>query len=436
MNLRLLVLVAALALPAAVAPPAAALSEPLDEHHAAATARGGWLQRIGWWWAPFAAAAARDQAFPAIATIDTGVDAGHPEFRDAGIDLRSADCSRGRPVAAREGLRAVADPNGHGSIVAGLAAAPANGVGIVGVSPLSAVISVRVDPDTLRGVDCALHWLSAEAQRSGRLLVVNLSLADRDVTPRRRALVEALVRDGALVVAATGNGGRRGGPIGAPARLPHVLAVGDAERRERRPGRELDLLAPAGGLRAPDARGGWSPLTRPYTSWAAPLVAGAGAAVWGLHRGGSTLTAQGVAYLLRRGASGGGRWNADRGFGVVSLRGALRQPAPADDEREVNDSGPRAWASGPDPARCRRGPCAGIAGTTDDALDYWPVFVRRGERVWACLRTPRRGDAVLAGVWRGSRGRRAVGVRARRPLVTYRLRVQSRACAGGLVIGP
>ena len=404
--------------------------EPIDPLYVESVQPGGWLERIGWSWTPLAAAIAAERAFPTIAVVDSGIDVAHPEFGGGVVDLQSADCTGGgRPVRVSETLENVSDGNGHGTVVAALAAAPANGEGMVGVSPESSVLMVRVRTEPLAGVDCALGWLGAYAARSSSLLVVNLSLDDLDASPVRRRRIANLVSAGALVVAATGNGGPAR-PIGSPARLPHVLAVGDVEAEERRVGPQLDLLAPGAGFRVPEAgRGDWRPVVRPFTSWSAAVVSGAAALVWGLRR--EELTAQQVAWLLRRGASGKGGWRAREGFGLLSVRGALAQRRiPADDEWEVNDTPLAAWRSGAPPTGCRRTTCHGLAGTTDDPADWWPV-ARRAGRTWACVTAPR---GAVRTVWRRSAGRISVGVLARRPLVGYGLRFRSGRCAGGVSV--
>jgi subtilisin family serine protease len=340
------------------------------------------------------------------------------------VDLQSADCAQGAgAVRASESFGNVQDGDGHGTVVSALAAAPANGEGMVGVSPESNLLMVRVRTDPLVGVNCALDWLARYAARSSSLLVVNLSLDDLDASTARRTRLARLVSEGALVVAATGNDGPSR-PIGSPARLPHVLAVGDDEAVERRRGPQLDLLAPGAGFRVPDAgRGDWKQVTRPFTSWSSAVVSGAAALVWGLRR--EELTAQQVAWLLRQGASGRGRWRASDGFGTVSVKGALAtRRIPADDEWEVNDTPLQAWRSGAPSGGCRRSTCHGLAGTTDDPQDWWPVR-RRATRTWACVSAP--PNAVRL-AWRRSARGLSIGVVARRPLVSYGLRLGSVRC--------
>ena len=67
-----------------------------------------------------------------VGVIDTGVDASHPDLND-NIDFsRSVSCVGGK---ANRDQAAWNDDSGHGTNVAGVIAAEANGQGIVGIAP-------------------------------------------------------------------------------------------------------------------------------------------------------------------------------------------------------------------------------------------------------------------------------------------------------------
>ena len=109
--------------------------------------------------------------------------------------------------------------------------------------------------------------------------VVNLSLgSDEKELVIEQAIYEA-VRKGTLVVAASGNDGDTGNPLGYPASIPHVLTVGASDRLSRIAGfssrsRFVDLAAPGVGIPIATALGkGWR--DGDGTSYAAPLVSGA-----------------------------------------------------------------------------------------------------------------------------------------------------------------
>jgi subtilisin family serine protease len=414
--------------------PAAALAEdePIDEYYPASVHEGGWLERIGWSWDAIQHAHYEDVAYPTIAVIDSGIDDEHPEFADDGvIDPASADCRSGRPLVSNGNFKRVRDlEDGHGTIVAGLAAAPANGLGIVGASPYSTLLVVRIVPNGLGGLACALDYLAAQMDHGPiGLLVVNLSLFDpRSPSKAVRRGIAKLVRRGALLVAATGNVGPTSGTrVGYPARLPHVLAIGDMERQALLKGTELDLLAPGGSLYSPvigGSTGGWRPIGAPQTSYATGIASGAAAAVWGAHPEGSALTAQQVAWLLRATASSAKSWTRATGFGTINVGAALRftRGIPADDESEPNDSasdasGNLALAPLVCPKTCTR---HGIVGTTDDPEDWWAIRVPGKRKV--CRHV---GGPVSSSVVQGPKGLAYVRVTTKRASTGYTLKLRA-----------
>mgnify|MGYP000325785094 CR=1 FL=1 len=148
-----------------------------------------------------------------IAVLDTGVDAGHPDLA-------------GRVVAGQSfvGGDPNTDPNGHGTALAGIAAATVgNGVGIAGVAWAGAsLMSVQVlgpdgtgyDSDVVAGV----LWA---ADNGASVLLMGFSSRDYSA-----ALADALAYawgKGAVLVAATGNDGFAGPTY--PAGMPNVIGV-------------------------------------------------------------------------------------------------------------------------------------------------------------------------------------------------------------------
>ena len=113
----------------------------------------------------------------------------------------------------------------HGTAVASTAAAPTNGVGIVGVYPQANLQVWDASPsgdgitagDVIQGLDAAI--------RSGQG-VVNLSLGSHIQNPLLDAMVAVTFASGTLVVAAAGNSREDGSPLEYPASLPHVLTAG------------------------------------------------------------------------------------------------------------------------------------------------------------------------------------------------------------------
>jgi subtilisin family serine protease len=285
------------------------------------------------WWLPHIGA---DQVEPPgpgvpVTVVDGGLDLTHPEFA-------------GRPHTTALNEQSIRFPNDfHGTAVASVIAAPANGVGLVGVYPQAALYSWDASPfgrelttaDVIRGINAA-----ATLGRG----VINLSLGGAARSRLEElAIVNAFER-GAITVAASGNERERGNRPSFPAALPHVLTVGAVDGAARlvpfsssSPG--MDLVAP--GVSIPVAAplalvpSGFAAVDG--TSFAAPLVSGALAWVWTVR---PELDKTQVFELMRRSATDlapAGR-NADTGFGLLNIPRALTMPAPAVDPFEPNDT--------------------------------------------------------------------------------------------------
>jgi subtilisin len=100
-----------------------------------------------------------------VAILDTG-SGPHPDLNVVG----GVNCSRGRSFG---------DGNGHGTHVAGTAAAKDDGVGVVGVAPGAPLYSVRVLNNAGFGsfgdVICGIDWVTSNAASLG-IEVANMSL--------------------------------------------------------------------------------------------------------------------------------------------------------------------------------------------------------------------------------------------------------------------
>lgn len=138
-----------------------------------------------------------------IAIIDTGVDLKHPDLKDKlvdGIDLvdGGANCPRGPQ-----------DENGHGTHVAGIAAAATNnGIGIAGVAPKAKIMPVRVldaeGSGSREDLIAGIRWAADHGAH-----VLNLSLSRSRVVGQQDDELEAAVAyawaRGAVVVAQAGD---------------------------------------------------------------------------------------------------------------------------------------------------------------------------------------------------------------------------------------
>jgi subtilisin family serine protease len=102
-----------------------------------------------------------------VAVIDTGVDLTHPDLNA----VAGADC-----IDAANGSQ---DQNGHGTHVSGTIAATNTGAGVVGVTPGTRIVAVRVLDASGSGsfsqVICGIDWVTANAA-AFNIKVANMSL--------------------------------------------------------------------------------------------------------------------------------------------------------------------------------------------------------------------------------------------------------------------
>jgi serine protease AprX len=168
---------------------------------------------------------------PAIAVVDSGIEAGRPEFTNRVLGQVN--------LASLSPNKASGDGYGHGTFVAGVAAA--SGAGTAGVAPKANLLSVDVMNDqgmsTVSDVVRACDWILAN-KTLYNIRVANFSLhaANRASVlfdPLDRA-VEKLWLNGIVVVTASGNyatDGAQSGVSFAPGNDPFVITVGAADMK-------------------------------------------------------------------------------------------------------------------------------------------------------------------------------------------------------------
>jgi len=177
-----------------------------------------------------------------VAIIDTGVDTQHPDL--AGRTLLTRNYIDADAAAFRA--------DRHGTQVAGLIAAAANnGIGIVGVAPDVRLLAYKAcwQPNASSAGRCNSFTLAqalADAL-TAKAQVINLSLVGPG-DPLLTALVDKATEAGVVVVGAVSSDPR----LGFPAKLPRVLAVGEAETSAEgadflmAPARDIVTLVPDG----------------------------------------------------------------------------------------------------------------------------------------------------------------------------------------------
>jgi Subtilase family len=294
-----------------------------------ASAELGWhLYRIG-----------ADRAEPPgpgvpITVLDVGLDMNHVEFRSRPNTL----LLNAQDVTSQQA------GDYHGTFVASTAAAPADGVGAVGVYPQAALRSYDI-PVVRRGdvpsfADSSIIEALDQAVAAGSPSVINLSFGGPEPS---RALHEAVLRAfaaGSIVVASSGNNFHHGDPLNYPGAYPHVVTVAATDR-----GDVATFFSSSGGIIDVAAPGQGIPFQHPSdtsfrtltgTSFSAPIVTAAAAWVWTSRR---DLDKTQVIELLRSSARdlAPAGFDSRTGFGVIDVPAALTRPAPIVDPLEPND---------------------------------------------------------------------------------------------------
>lgn len=205
-----------------------------------------------------------------IAILDTGVDPNHPDLRDKIVKNVNFTYSS-----------TVGDVHGHGTHVAGIAAASTNnGIGVAGLGYDSTIMNVKVLGDSGSGyyswVTSGIIWAADNGAQ-----VINMSLGG---TAGSRALEDAINyawSKGVVVVAAAGNSGTSS-PF-YPAFYANCMAVAatdanDAKASWSNYGDWVDVAAP--GVSIYSTLRGTSYGYKSGTSMASPHVAGLAALVF------------------------------------------------------------------------------------------------------------------------------------------------------------
>ena len=179
------------------------------------------------------------------------------------------------------------DATGHGTSVAGLAAAKDNSKGITGVDPYAEIYSIRVlDDDNCAPVSRVIEgiYMAIEAKAD----IINMSFGVDTYSQALALAVRDAENAGILVIAAAGNTGPAQGAgttstVQYPAALDEVLAVGSVDKRGDRAdssatGAEISLTAPGELVRSTGMFGSGE-IVESGTSLAAPQAAGAAALI-------------------------------------------------------------------------------------------------------------------------------------------------------------
>ncbi|HEX7255157.1 MAG TPA: S8 family serine peptidase [Gaiellaceae bacterium] len=275
-----------------------------------------------------------------IAVIDTGADVTAP-------DLAAKSPETYNVLNESTDVR---DFHGHGTFVASIAGGSvSNGEGIAGFggdAQLLLIQSGRADGSftDVDEADAIVYAVNHGAK------VINLSIGGTETSAIEKKALEYAAQHGVLVVAAAGNEFEDGNPVEYPAAILQPvgskgrggigLSVGATTKKGTRAsfsntGSWISLAAPGadvlGAVSSYSKSRDWPRYPLPGssrgiygfssgTSFSAPQVAGAAALVWAAN---PSLTRDQVAWILKRSASGDGRWTKSLGYGVLDVGRAV-----------------------------------------------------------------------------------------------------------------
>ena len=150
---------------------------------------------------------------------------------DTGISLTHPDLNVYRNVSFVQGTSSGDDDNGHGSHVAGIAAAKNNSIGIVGAAPGARLWAIKVcDASGECQISNIIQGIAYAIKHANEIDVLNISLENPN-SPALNSIIKEAVKAGITVVASAGNWGKSAASY-SPANSPDVLtvsAIGDSD---------------------------------------------------------------------------------------------------------------------------------------------------------------------------------------------------------------
>jgi hypothetical protein len=360
---------------------------------------------------------------PLIAVIDAQLDLAHPEWQGGNTST----------------LQRFPVTNAHGTATTSVAAAPVNGVGIVGVWPGARALNLPLSEQ----LTCRERANQIGAAIEAGAAVINMSYGANSICFPEYEALQAAVARGIVPVAAAGNEFAEGNPAEFPASLPHVVtvaAVGPPPAFQSsffsNANAAIDLSAPGENIMTavPTALdpNGW--VQQSGTSFAAPMVAGAIAWVRAAR---PDLTPDQAVQAVRLSAADRDEpgWGPNTGFGVLDVGAALIRPASQVDPLEPNDT--MYWVDGrgfgqADRVIFKGGKTRRLGATIDvfeDPADVYRIRLRPRSRVKISANPVRSDDVDLRVYARKAKslGAKPLKRSARRGTRTERITLRNRS---------
>ncbi|MBN2246220.1 MAG: S8 family peptidase, partial [Candidatus Aminicenantes bacterium] len=201
-----------------------------------------------------------------LAVLDTGIDLDHPDLKN---NIKG-DINFIRPKKSGD------DDNGHGTHVAGIAAAVDNEIGVIGTGPEISLFAVKVldkkGSGWLSDLIEALNWCV-----ENKIQVINMSFGSTTDNQSFHDAINRVYAVGIIMVASAGNNGASGGTVEYPAKYSEVISVSAVDQFNHFAtfssfGPEIELIAPGVNILSTYNKG--SIAFMEGTSMSAPFVTG------------------------------------------------------------------------------------------------------------------------------------------------------------------
>ena len=263
-----------------------------------------------------------------VAVLDTGINANHEDLQASIVPGYNFIDNNNNPV----------DGHGHGTHVAGIAAAITNnGKGIAGVAGGAKIMPIKVMNDSGSGDYASIiNGIKYAADNGAK--VISMSLGGPGSSQAMQDAVDYAISRGASVVAASGNSNSA---VAFPGNCNGVITVGAVDSSNQRAsfsnyGPEMDVVAPGVNIISSYKGNANSYTSMSGTSMATPFVAGVTALVRAAN---PNLTSAQITQIIDQATTDLGTAGFDNyyGYGLVdankavdlALKGQTGNPSPA-----------------------------------------------------------------------------------------------------------